>query len=124
MLSVKSGIKLLGLSGTRRSGSLRALSSKKNELTSSVEPKEAVYVHPLSQIVLQYFQTDCHDWIMANKLDRSLSIHRDGSFLIEFPSASASSAEAEKDLKTSPVNKKQDIPRIWTSYDPMDKKHL
>jgi len=40
----------------------------------------SVYVHPLSQIVLEYMQDSYHGWIVAKGLDRSLLLHRDGSF--------------------------------------------
>lgn len=40
----------------------------------------SVYVHPLSQIVLEYMQESHHGWIVAKGMDRSLTIHRDGSF--------------------------------------------
>lgn len=40
----------------------------------------SVYVHPLSQIVLEYLQDSHHEWIVANGLDQSLTLHRDGSF--------------------------------------------
>lgn len=62
---------------------------------------EPVYVHPLSQIVLMAFQTHFHDWIASRGAD-ALKIHRDGSFLLEFPDKSV---------------------RIWTFYDTSDKKH-
>ncbi|GAX21491.1 hypothetical protein FisN_10Hh071 [Fistulifera solaris] len=63
-----------------------------------------VYIHPLSQIVLLYFQNECHSWICAHKFDRSLTLHRDGTFVLRNGTA-------------------DDAPRIWTYYDPMDKKH-
>lgn len=40
----------------------------------------SVYVHPLSQILLEYLQDSHHEWIVAKGLDRSLTLHRDGSF--------------------------------------------
>lgn len=47
----------------------------------SSEPEfRSVYVHPLSQIVLEYLQNSHHDWIVSKGLDRSLTLHRDGSF--------------------------------------------
>ena len=66
----------------------------------------SVYVHPLSQIVLLYFQRECHDWICSKRLDRNLTLHRDGSFILR--------------AKQTGSNKS---PRIWTYYDPADKKH-
>jgi hypothetical protein len=66
--------------------------------TATVEP---AYVHPLSQIVLMHLQDQCHDWILDKQVD-TLKLHRDGTFLLEFPDGEA---------------------RIWTFYDPADKKH-
>lgn len=40
----------------------------------------SVYVHPLSQIVLEYLQESHHAWVVAKGLDQSLTLHRDGSF--------------------------------------------
>mmetsp|Transcript_2866 Transcript_2866/g.7866 ORF Transcript_2866/g.7866 Transcript_2866/m.7866 type:complete len:354 (+) Transcript_2866:193-1254(+) len=47
---------------------------------SSATGFRSVYVHPLSQIVLEYLQDSHHGWIVANGLDQSLILHRDGSF--------------------------------------------
>lgn len=70
--------------------------------SSSSIPQESVYVHPLSQVCLMYLQSNCHDWIIKNKLEKSLKFHRDGTFVIEFPDKTA---------------------KIWTAYDGHDKKH-
>jgi hypothetical protein len=75
--------------------------------------QRTVYVHPLSQIVLEYFQDSRSDWVHQKGLERSLVLHRDGSFEIQF--ASNDGNEHETDAET--VNK------IWTSYDEQDKKH-
>ena len=40
----------------------------------------SVYVHPLSQIVLEYLQESHHAWVVSKGLDQSLTLHRDGSF--------------------------------------------
>ena len=75
----------------------------------------SVYVHPLSQIVLRYFQTSCHDWIRSRRLDENLVIHRDGTFVLTQPpprsSSNGSSASSSSSL------------RIWTYYDGEDRKH-
>ena len=65
-----------------------------------------VYVHPLSQLVLNYFQSHCHDWIRRKKLDHRLFLHRDGTFLME-----------------SNHNHYQSVLRIWTYYDTEERKH-
>lgn len=70
----------------------------------------SVYVHPLSQIVLLYMQKECHEWICANKLDRNLTLHRDGSFVLD--------NAAFNDESTCRC-----CLRIWTYYDVSEKKH-
>ena len=62
---------------------------------------ESIYVHPLSQIVLIHLQDHWHDWVAEKQID-TLKLHRDGTFVLEFPDRTA---------------------RIWTFYDPTDKKH-
>ena len=44
----------------------------------------SVYVHPLSQVVLEYLQDCRYEWIIEKGLDRSLTLHRDGSFEVKF----------------------------------------
>jgi hypothetical protein len=64
-------------------------------------PTKDVYIHPLSQIVLQNLQSEeCHEWIMGAGLDRNLTVHKDGTFSLESLTA-----------------------RIWTEYCPDEKKH-
>jgi hypothetical protein len=66
---------------------------------------ESVYIHPLSQIVLQNLQSEeCHEWIMRAGLDRNLTVHKDGTFSLE-------------SLTTDTTA------RIWTEYCPDEKKH-
>lgn len=72
--------------------------------------ERTVYVHPLSQIVLEYFQDVHHNWIVAQQLDTALTVHRDGSFELKFPMAHEEVAG-------------EDVHRIWTSYDEVEKKH-
>ena len=60
-----------------------------------------VYVHPLSQIVLECLQSNYSEWLVRRQLhSNSLSLHRDGTF----------------EIKSSDS-------RIWTSFDDYDKKH-
>jgi hypothetical protein len=58
-------------------------SSSSNSLDRSSEIR-SVYVHPLSQVVLEYLQDCRYEWIIEKGLDRSLALHRDGSFEIKF----------------------------------------
>jgi len=50
------------------------------------QPDKVEYVHPLSQLVLEYLQTERSDWILENGLDQGLQVEKDGTFLIKFPS--------------------------------------
>jgi hypothetical protein len=43
-----------------------------------------VYVHPLSQIILEYLQDCRHDWVVQRGLDQALTVHRDGSVELKF----------------------------------------
>jgi len=72
--------------------------------TSSPSPSSftAVHVHPLSQVVLQYLQSERHDWIARQQLDRNLQVRTDGSFQLTYPDGTS---------------------RIWTYYDTMGKRH-
>ena len=69
-----------------------------------------VYVHPLSQIVLEHLQNTHHDWVVSQKLDTTLTLHRDGSFELKFPMSGEG-------------NISEEVHRIWTSYDEVEKKH-
>jgi hypothetical protein len=71
-------------------------------------PAESVYIHPLSQIVLQNLQSEeCHEWMTRAGFDSNLTVHKDGTFSLESSTTSSSSARA----------------RIWTEYCPDEKKH-
>lgn len=74
----------------------------------AIEP--TVYVHPLSQIVLEHLQETHHDWVVSQKLDTTLTLHRDGSFELKFP-------------MLGEANINEEVHRIWTSYDEVEKKH-
>ena len=71
---------------------------------SATSPPENQYVHPLSQIVLEHLQASpsAAAFVRKSGLDQSLSIHKDGTFTLQFPN---------------------DGGKIWTSFDPEEKKH-
>jgi hypothetical protein len=81
---------------------------------------ESVYVHPLSQIVLQLLQNECHEWITRKGLDRNLTVHRDGTFSLETTRTRANSNGANMDTNTNNLSASA---RIWTTYDPEEKQH-
>uniref|UniRef100_A0A7S1YWN4 Uncharacterized protein n=1 Tax=Trieres chinensis TaxID=1514140 RepID=A0A7S1YWN4_TRICV len=70
-----------------------------------------VYVHPLSQVVLEHLQTARGDWVSRKGLDRGLTINYDGTFTINFRSE-----YGDDDVSN-------DAGRIWTSYDAEKKQH-
>lgn len=110
-----------------------------------------VYVHPLSQLVLEVLQSDYSDWLVRRDLHRnSLTFHRDGTFEIKSPTqqspppeASASSPEDDTSCNSAaataaisasanpkPEQQRNEMlgntsnePRIWTSFDETEKKH-
>jgi hypothetical protein len=94
-----------------RAVTFRSLSSKvKRNLSSSNKNNNdaqykgtSVYVHPLSRVLLQYFQSDCHEWICSKHLDRNLTLQRDGTFVLQ--QVRRDSVELPKTIKS---------PRIWT----------
>ena len=71
---------------------------------STNSPPESQYVHPLSQIVLEHLQASpsAAAFVTQSGLGQSLSIHDDGTFTLQFPN---------------------DGGKIWTSFDPEEKKH-
>jgi hypothetical protein len=80
--------------------------------------QRTVYVHPLSQIILEYFQGSRFDWIHQKGLERSLVLHRDGSFEMKFPTS-------DEEISPSDIvsAQKSSVNKIWTAYDEQDKKH-
>jgi hypothetical protein len=97
------------------------LESSNNKDPSSQTPppptaSEYVYVHPLSQIVLQHLQSEeCHEWMKQAGLDRNLTVHRDGTFSLE--------SHASTTTDTDTTNNAGANVRIWTAYCPDEKKH-
>lgn len=89
--------------------------------------RRTVYVHPLSQIILEYFQDSRSDWINQKCLERSLVIHRDGSFELNFPITSSTkttpAVPADNDSDNDSNNDDINHNKIWTSYDEQDKRH-
>ena len=76
-----------------------------------------VYVHPLSQIVLEYLQDSHHEWVVAMGLDGSLTLHRDGSFELKHVHVHVpqSHASTSMSLSSSTTHNKKNEPLISTS---------
>ncbi|KAG7368149.1 hypothetical protein IV203_030892 [Nitzschia inconspicua] len=114
--------------------------------------KSMAYVHPLSQIILEYLQDCRHEWVIHHGLDQSLTLHRDGSFVLKFGATTSkkdgTTGKTEKTTSsltkedtdddknkstqqndtttttTTPKDDEQeDDDKIWTSYDEEEKKH-
>jgi hypothetical protein len=109
----------------------------------------SVYVHPLSQIVLNHFQTHCHDWIRSKRLDHNLLLRQDGTFVLKSsgrpPNRVATSTASKKasfllsknfrftlpyadkrlveDRLTVGATAARSFIRIWTLYDTEENKH-
>jgi hypothetical protein len=67
-------------------------------------PPSTVYVHPLSQIILQHLQNTRHDWVSKVGLDAGgLTLNRDGTFVMRFPTPP--DAEAIIDVENSEAEK-------------------
>lgn len=46
------------------------------------------YIHPLSQIVLEYLQSHHSQWVTRMGLDTGLKLNKDGTFALRFPPSS------------------------------------
>jgi hypothetical protein len=84
-----------------------------------------VYVHPLSQIILEYFQSHCNAWIVSRGLDRSLTIHRDGTFELAFPADDDTDSSNDNDTdKESDTKNEVLAPGITTTTKSQGYKNL
>ena len=98
-----------------------------------------VYVHPLSQMVLLYLQSYCHDWVQARQLQH-LNLQVDGTFRVRsvgVPTTTAPplrrSTLIHRDAlvnngaqPTMTATTRHEIPRIiqiWTKYEKEERKH-
>jgi hypothetical protein len=96
--------------------------SKDPSQTPPPTASEYVYVHPLSQIVLQHLQSEeCHEWMKQAGLDRNLTVHRDGTFSLESHASTTTTTET-LDASNNTNHAGANV-RIWTAYCPDEKKH-
>eukprot|EP00526_Cylindrotheca_closterium_P022502 CAMPEP_0113650450 /NCGR_PEP_ID=MMETSP0017_2-20120614/26850_1 /TAXON_ID=2856 /ORGANISM="Cylindrotheca closterium" /LENGTH=186 /DNA_ID=CAMNT_0000562973 /DNA_START=347 /DNA_END=907 /DNA_ORIENTATION=+ /assembly_acc=CAM_ASM_000147 len=65
------------------------------------------FVHPLSQVVLEYLQSRKSGWLLQQGLDHSLTINADGSFQLKYPTLDPNINQAS----------------IFTQYDRIEAKH-
>lgn len=91
-----------------------------NSSNSDYVLKESARVHPISQLVLLFFQTDeGYEWMSKRGVASStLRIHDDGTFALTFPSEPIIASREENPLVIGEDPPAQ-IPdcRIWTQYD-------
>lgn len=69
--------------------SMRSFSSAHRCLSTTkttTNPGKVQYVHPLSQLVLEYLQSEQSNWIEKHGLHTGLQLEDDGTFVIKFPS--------------------------------------
>ena len=110
----------------------------------------SVYVHPLSQMVLQCLQANCHEWVQSKNLHTNLTIHSDGTFVtksavtttttkatksqqstlmirddvIDIPNRTVKSRKDSTDsIKETNYNHAKNIIKIWTTYEKVERKH-
>lgn len=166
-VSTSSGSNKAGgkLSPMTSSSTIVMTTTKKNDkhrsnniaITNEISPPkssprlETIYVHPLSQKVLKYFQKECPNWI-ARKSLKQLTIHRDGSFLLSsnnnynnnINNTNNNSTDDSSDINNSNKRHQSSMSitttsasssssssspmhssscRVWTCYDAMERKY-
>ncbi|GAX26676.1 hypothetical protein FisN_2Hh381 [Fistulifera solaris] len=100
------------LSFTARKHTRRVLARSARFLSSGATNAEQpsllqhVYVHHVSQTVLQHMQDKQSAWLCRHGLDRGLQLASNGTFCLSFPSRPGYDAD-----------------RVWTWYDPVQKQH-
>ncbi len=115
---------------------VRASSSPK--APPSTPQMTCVYVHPLSQMVLLYLQSYCHDWVQARRL-QYLKLQVDGTFRVRsvgVPTTTAPPLRRPTLIRNSFVNgakpattttttrhANQWFIQIWTKYEKEERKH-
>ena len=105
-----------------------ASSSSSSSSSDTHHFERTVYVHRLSQIILEYFQDHRSEWLIRQGLDCGLTLHRDGSFELIRQRRLDDDAEDGKNNGITDDNKNNssdnnEILRIWTSFDEQEKKH-
>ena len=114
-------------------------------------PMTSVYVHPLSQIVLQCLQTNCHEWVQSKNLHINLKIHGDGTFVTESTAATMAPLKSQRPTvmivddsivdsnprEKSNIDSTEEVEmmmnqynhsnrntiKIWTTYEKEERKH-
>lgn len=84
------------------------------------------YIHPLSQIVLEYLQSSHSNWVQHMGLDTGLKLNKDGTFVLRFPRSDGDRGVATDDetVEGSSIDKGGTINgSIWTMYESNEKKH-
>jgi hypothetical protein len=116
-----------GVLGVGFPATVRGLSSNNVDNNGQGQgPIQYVYIHPLSQIVLECLQKNYSDWLVRRKLHiNSLTVSPDGTFELTSPATVKITAAAmmpPKDDQQLPLAQ-DERRRIWTSFDNENKKH-
>uniref|UniRef100_A0A7R9W0W0 Uncharacterized protein n=1 Tax=Pseudictyota dubia TaxID=2749911 RepID=A0A7R9W0W0_9STRA len=107
-----------------RSGTSSSSSPSGDSGSAPAKPPSEAYVHPLSQIVLAHLQTSRSDFLMEYGLDSRLTLNPDGTFVLRFPPrSSGGSGDGDTEGYGAEEKGREDGGRIWTSYEPQEKKH-
>ena len=91
------------------------------------DPPEArdVYVHPLSQIVLEHLQNTHAGWVERIGLSTGLAFRPDGTFVLRFPRTEDEHDGGETGEEARPASDEEGGDNsIWTVYEPEERKHL
>ena len=94
----------------------------------------SVYVHPLSQMVLQCLQTNCHEWVQSKNLHANLIIRGDGTFVTESTTAITTSlvlpnrrskpiTDVDNSVAMMNHHYARNSIKIWTTYEKEERKH-
>ena len=111
--SMKSGSKSSSRSHTTSSVA-SAASSRQQQQQQQPGKFKPVYVHHVSRVALEHFQSSPNcDWLLEKGLDSRLKITPNGTFELTFPPL-----QEQNNGSTTAAGGK-----IWTSYDPQRKQH-
>ena len=87
-----------------------------------------VYVHPLSQIVLEHLQNTHSSWVERIGLSTGLTFKPDGTFVLRFPRAEDRDSKGKTGETQSASeecgSEENGDNSIWTAYEPEERKHL
>lgn len=115
---------------TLRSAQHRLFSATDSATPSSQE-QQYVYVHPLSQIILEHLQSNQSEFLAKSGFEISnIQYRKDGTFALTFPNDTSTnnSNTSTHDTESNTINTRNEDDsvergKIWTSYEIEEKKH-